>query len=85
MPDDEGTYIPREKGVTPLHDQSTADCILRAGDYVSRHGGDQFLCMLIHVKNVEDTLAIADRVVCAIGKPFDIFGNQIWKRIVQVL
>lgn len=77
LPVEEGTGILNEKGVIPLHDQTKPDGILRPGDYVSRHGGDEFLCMLIHVKNVEDTLSIANRVVQTIGKPFDIFGYQV--------
>jgi phosphate/phosphite/phosphonate ABC transporter binding protein len=78
LPVDEGVGIPRNKAVLPLHKQATSDGVLRAEDCVARHGGDEFICLLIHVQNLEDALSIAERIVQAIEKPFDIFNRQFF-------
>lgn len=60
-----------------LRNISNAKGSLRAGDVAARHGGDEFISMLIHVEKTEDAEFIADRIVKSIGTPFDVFGDRI--------
>jgi diguanylate cyclase (GGDEF)-like protein/PAS domain S-box-containing protein len=49
----------------------------REGDVVGRLGGDQFLILLANVDGAQDAEALADRVVRAIARPFDLLGQSI--------
>lgn len=51
--------------------------LLRAEDLIARHGGDEFLGLLIHVKDVEAVKSIAQRVVDTLCLPMEISGKKI--------
>jgi len=51
--------------------------LLRAEDLIARHGGDEFLSLLIHVKDVEAVKSIARRVVDTLCLPMEIAGKKI--------
>ncbi len=78
LPADERTETSPCNYMTGLRTKTIAEGSLRAGDIVARHGGDEFLSMLIHVEKSENALSITDRMVKSIGTPFDVFGTQIY-------
>lgn len=41
----------------------------RADDTVSRHGGDEFLYLLLELKNVDDAAVIARKIIQTLGRP----------------
>lgn len=45
---------------------------MRADDTVSRHGGDEFLYLLMEVQNKEDIVAIAQKIMTAIKTPCEV-------------
>ncbi|MGB3212793.1 MAG: PhnD/SsuA/transferrin family substrate-binding protein [Desulforhopalus sp.] len=51
--------------------------LLRTEDPIARHGGDEFLSMLIHVKEVEDVGSIARRITDSIQVPINISGQKV--------
>lgn len=54
-----------------------AQGILRAEDVIARHGGDEFLAILIHVKESHDLAAIARRIGENLSQPMDIGGHRV--------
>ncbi len=50
----------------------------REGDTVCRLGGDEFTIIMEDVKNVDDAVVIADKVLSFMKKPFDINANEIF-------
>ena len=50
--------------------------VTRAHDTVARLGGDEFV-MLVELKKTEDAMSIAEKVVEAIGQPFNIEGQEL--------
>jgi diguanylate cyclase (GGDEF)-like protein len=53
---------------------------VRRSDTVSRHGGDEFLVLLSHVKHAEDAVLSADKMIAALMAPhrvldFDLIGT----------
>lgn len=42
---------------------------VRAGDFVCRHGGDEFLCLLPDVGSADRARAIAQKLACAVSAP----------------
>ena len=51
--------------------------LLRTEDLIARHGGDEFLGMLIHVKEILNVQSIAQRIIDSLQKPIDIPGNRV--------
>ena len=49
----------------------------RAEDHIARHGGDEFLSLLIHVTQDAHAEAIAQRIIGTIQHPIDIGGTQV--------
>ncbi|HJW10798.1 MAG TPA: diguanylate cyclase [Albitalea sp.] len=49
---------------------------VREADTVSRHGGDEFVVLLTEVSQASDALAIADKMIAALGAPSRV-GDQV--------
>lgn len=77
FPVDKDPATSHRNGSTVMHNNTVSRGILRAEDIVARHGGDEFLSMLIHIEQPENAFAIADRIVKSIEIPFTTFGKQI--------
>ena len=77
------TVVPEAAGVAgpPLPLCTTggeqAGGVLRAEDYVARHGGDEFLSILIHVRESEALGAIARRILDSLRQPMEIGGRHL--------
>lgn len=52
------------------------DCV-RAGDTVSRLGGDEFAIVLSEIGQSLDAVQVAEKVIQALGRPFEISGKQL--------
>jgi diguanylate cyclase (GGDEF)-like protein len=50
---------------------------VRAGDTVARLGGDEFVILQLNVADPSETIALARRIVEAIGEPFMIEGHSL--------
>lgn len=53
--------------------------LMRADDTLSRHGGDEFLYLLLELKNAQAAAVIAEKIIRTIGEPclMQINGNNI--------
>ncbi len=51
---------------------------LRSGDTVARLGGDEFAVLQVGLTGAEQASALGDRVIGALGLPFDIDGRTIF-------
>jgi diguanylate cyclase (GGDEF)-like protein len=51
--------------------------LLRKSDTIARMGGDEFLLILPEMKQVEDSILTAERILSAISTPFHLEGYQI--------
>jgi diguanylate cyclase (GGDEF)-like protein len=49
----------------------------RASDVVSRHGGDEFIVLLPHIKSKNDVEIVADKLLSVLAMPFEI-GEENW-------
>ena len=49
----------------------------RESDLVARLGGDEFALIAVDVRNVEDAVSIAERIVTAFKAPFEINGRSL--------
>jgi diguanylate cyclase (GGDEF)-like protein len=50
----------------------------REGDTIARLGGDEFTIILEDIKNIDDAVKIADKVLCFMKKSFDINSHEIF-------
>lgn len=50
---------------------------LRTADTISRFGGDEFLCVLPAIANIDDVTAVADRMLNALMNLFAIEGQEL--------
>jgi diguanylate cyclase (GGDEF)-like protein len=51
--------------------------LVREVDTVSRHGGDEFIVLLVDVDQSADAYAVADKLIAALGMPVTLDGRQI--------
>ena len=50
---------------------------VRSSDVVVRLGGDEFVILLSGIRNIDTAEAVADKVLAAARRPFDIEGKQV--------
>lgn len=50
--------------------------IMRADDTLSRHGGDEFLHLLLELKSAQDAAIIAQKIIRTIGEPCLVRANN---------
>jgi diguanylate cyclase (GGDEF)-like protein len=50
--------------------------VFRGQDLVARLGGDEFGVLAINVRSQEDVAELCERILAAVGEPFDALGNQ---------
>ncbi|HET8648114.1 MAG TPA: diguanylate cyclase, partial [Vicinamibacteria bacterium] len=61
--------------------QAAADRLrasVREGDTIARVGGDEFTVLLAHVKALDDAVAVAEKLLEAVGHPFQVDGQQLF-------
>lgn len=56
---------------------SRLQAMTRVDDTVSRHGGDEFLYLLLELKSTEDASAIAKKILLSLSRPCDAQGGAI--------
>lgn len=47
---------------------------LRANDTLARYSGDEFVCVLMDIRNLQEAEAIASRMLAALAEPFELSG-----------
>lgn len=52
-------------------------CMQRESDTVSRLGGDEFMVLLLHIKEKQDAAGMADRILFTLNQPFKIGSHNI--------
>lgn len=57
--------------------QRLADCVRRESDTVARIGGDEFVVMLPEMATVQSATLVAQKILVALSRPFDIVAQQI--------
>ena len=81
----------RLRHIVPNYDSNTEDLCsqpsieerkktngsFRAEDHIARHGGDEFLSLLVHVTQDAHAEAIAQRIIDTIENPIDIGGIHV--------
>ena len=73
----------------PVGDQvlrRAASCLassVRAGDTVSRHGGDEFLVLLSELAQASDAVLVADKMIANLGAPYYI-GEHMTRLTVSI-
>lgn len=81
--------LDRFKQVNDLLGHAAGDDVLRhaaqamraqifSGDMVARIGGDEFVIVLSEIKTVEDSCAVARRVIEAVSKPITVSGQSVY-------
>ncbi len=50
--------------------------LVRPGDTVARLGGDEFTLILDDVETLSDVIAISDRILESLARPFDVDGEE---------
>jgi len=67
----------RHRNMDSIEERKKAESSFRAEDHIARHGGDEFLSLLIHVTQKDHAESIAQRIIDTIQKPIDIGGTQV--------
>jgi len=52
--------------------------LVRASDTVGRIGGDEFIIVMPEVENIGQVQALAQRIIAALGEPYQLVGNELW-------
>ena len=52
--------------------------LVRASDTVGRIGGDEFIIVMPEVENIGQVQALAQRIITALGEPYQLVGNELW-------
>jgi diguanylate cyclase len=71
------------KGINDSHGHTAGDQVLRTvasrlksmtreDDTVSRHGGDEFLYLLMELRQESDASRIAEKIIARVGEPFEL-------------
>ncbi len=60
-----------------VHCIRTADFVASASATVSRLGGDEFTVLLSDLSDAEEIAGIAERILSAVSKPFEVRGEEI--------
>ncbi len=83
------------KSINDMHGHPAGDKVLqtiagrlkkmtRADDTVSRHGGDEFLYLLLELKDERDAIQIAEKIIRTLSEPCDIgTGDPALSRSVR--
>lgn len=53
-------------------------CLVRASDTVGRLGGDEFIVVMQEVENIGQVQSLAQRIIDELGRPFTLFGSDVW-------
>jgi diguanylate cyclase (GGDEF)-like protein/PAS domain S-box-containing protein len=51
---------------------------VRGDDTVARVGGDEFTLLLMELRTIDDTAAIADKILKTVAEPFSVEGHEIF-------
>lgn len=51
--------------------------VVREGDVVARHGGDEFTVLVPDIEAADEAVAVAERLRAVLSQPFDIDGEQV--------
>jgi len=54
---------------------------VRPGDTVARLGGDEFTILLDDMRDPEDAVQVADRIIEQMGKPFQLEGHEVFATV----
>lgn len=54
--------------------------VLRPSDSIARFGGDEFVLLIDLVKDLEEALAVGERIAAAIGQPISTAGQRLQLR-----
>ncbi|HOE40153.1 MAG TPA: GGDEF domain-containing protein [Rhodoferax sp.] len=49
----------------------------RTDDTISRHGGDEFLYLLMEISDEQDATVVANKIIQAVGVPCDVCGAEL--------
>ena len=76
------------KTINDTHGHATGDAVLltiaqrlkettRTEDTISRHGGDEFLYLLMEIEEEQDAVTVAKKIIQAVEQPFDVSAGRL--------